>query len=193
MRLGRYTSIYFIFFCCCWGWACQSQEQEKAHPAQLQFQKQLAQSCLGSDKTYQKSISFLPGGTPEIQRLPLVSDTTCILPQELVYALKFSAQSERIQEYYNFTERGDTLSFSLLPETRSRQQLQSQQLLYDSAQQLRYVASHIRQAYWLYEIDINIAVYFDKQGQYQSHQQEVFTEIIATSAPFHARIAGEIE
>lgn len=163
-------------------------------PAEL-FQQQIEASCK-ADLQIQKAVTDLnlDSVEPEIKSMSTEPEDACTLPDEVVHAFLIYHGANRIRDYYDISQVGDTIIATLLPGKKSGSSLLKQKItLSPDGKTLRYVESEILREYWLFTSYAHIQVAFDEKGIYQTHQLETQTEVAIIGDGVHVKIEGKRE
>lgn len=183
-------------------YGCGSSTEKVPVPQTVQqLQQQLAASCAAVSGVYVKSVQDLatPGATVEVQRLgdwkiPEGDTMVCRLKGELRYALEPFYQNPYIRSYFTEQINGDTLIAILKPGKESGTDLRVQKIVFAPVDsQLLYIESQVRKEHWLFDVRTHIRIFFDPQGNYQTHTLEIWERTTFLKRPFHVLIEGRVE
>ena len=180
---------------------CQSQTSED-NPLQQQIEQQIEQS-LQAGVSYQKLVQDLGNasslGEDSLYQVSkdssreLGQQSEVPLKQDLVYALGPYYSDPYLLEQFEVRQTGDTLLAHLQEDWIGSDGVQFQKLLWQTHDSvIRYLETAKKQRSWLYETDVHLKVYFDKNGLYQSHELELASRVPLLSHSLSARMSGKM-
>ncbi len=190
------VSLIFLLICVSLA-ACDQRKELPLTPLQLQFQQQIQLTCESTEKKYEKSATNLNDSatSTETQVFDLDSTSTqndtCILFNELRYAVEKVYDDPKLKEIFTFEENGDTTIARVKPENATSSNLQLQKILQDQ-EIIRYIETVLVQDSWLYQTNIHMYVYFDSMGNYVHHMIESRMRVSTISESFNANIVGKL-
>ncbi len=178
--------------------SCSQRTDRPLTPQQKQFQSQIELTCSTSGQIYEKSTRNL--NDPEQNRETLtfsldslsIKNDTCMIFNELRYALEKVYDDPRLEEIFSIEEMNDTIIARVKPENAKSSDLQLQKVLHDQNQQIRYIETMLVQDSWLYKTNIRMYVYFDSLGNYRKHMIDSKMNVSTISEAFYARIEGKL-
>jgi hypothetical protein len=160
------------------------------------FNKQLNSSCEQGFRM-QKQVEDLnqPQASPDTKLLAHQAQADdCPLRDELVYAFQVYSQDSRVEEYFSFSQKEDTLIARIKPNQASATPLKLQKLVFSAdSSRLLFVESHLQRSYWLYQSDARTRVAFDAKGQYLRHWVYSNTQVSLLNKDLKVRVQGERE
>lgn len=172
----------------------------------ISFQKQVGASCQGTlrmEKSVQ-DVRQAKGGTRDTKTYTLNCEegnakgeadgkaTTLNLYRELVYAFEVYHDSPYQKDYFKAGQSGDTLVAVRKPESKHKTPLLNQKILWnEQSGVLRYVESHLLKVNFLYDMKVDVKVWFDENGLYSTHEIEIWSKI-SLKDPIHTFITGRV-
>jgi len=178
--------------------SCSQRTERPLTPQQKQFQRQIEHTCSFSGQIYEKSTLNLndPEQTRETLTFSIdslsVKNDTCILFNELRYALEKAYDDPRLEEIFSIEEVNDTIIARVKPENTNSSDLQLQKVLHDQNQHIQYIETVLVQDSWLYKTNIRMYVHFDSLGNYLRHTIYSKMNVSTISEAFHAQIEGKL-
>lgn len=185
--------------------SCGSTSQEEINPLRSQLMAQIEASCQAatsyekriqdqsqSDATSEDSL-YAPIPMVRVGENQAGEDSLgYLLLEDLSYAFRAFYSDAASADKYDITQRGDILIATLKPAYASQTELQSQSIVSSNDSELiRYFENQILTESWLYDVDIDLRIWFDEEGLYQRHRLEVETNVPLIDASFHALIRGQ--
>lgn len=159
------------------------------------FKVQLENSCNANLRII-KSVTDMNKTSQQTETKSYAVETgeACLLQDETIHAFILYHGANRIKDYYEVTQQGDTLVATLLPGKENASSLLFQKILLSSdGKTLLYVESKINREYWLFTSASHIQVTFDEKGLYQSHEVETRTDVAVIGDGVNVWIKGERE
>lgn len=98
--------------------------------------------------------------------------------EEFDFLFEYDCQNPYFSEYYEMKKDGESLSAVILPGSESETPLQKQTFQVDASGKLRFAESHIVKNTRLYDMDVHIQVWFDRDGHYERHETRTMTQPI---------------
>ena len=202
---GIFSGLLVLFLMACG--SSNETDSLASSPLQTRFYEQIRQSCQEREGSFHKEITNLQVEEDSRQdstwqKLPkiLVGETEagddslqCVLFSELSWTYRFDPGSPQLSAYFDSTHVADTLIFVLGPDNDAQSELKEQKVLLDAEGKIRFVSSIVSKTNWLYQLNVDIRVHFDKDGFYQHHEMEVKHDVSFIDADFHALVTAQLD
>ncbi len=190
-------SVVFAGMLILWLSGCSGLKKDAISKHKKQFQIQIEMSCQEGNGKYEKVVQDLSEeqGETEDMILTLTSseDSTCLLEQELFFAMEYDFQDPNLREYFELEVVNDTLIATRIEGKESAVPLRLQKIVYQSPDSMfKYIYSQIERKNWLYQSAVQTNVSFDSLGIYDHHSLKVSTSVFSISDIFQAGINGRL-
>jgi len=185
-------------------WGCGSDTELETSGLSSQIAAQVWQSCDKGQK-YHKSVWDLDEENPTTEDsiyspVPKIvvgekEDGTdslhYLLLRDLEYGIFMDARHSSLEEKLVLKDAGDTLLATVLPEFATSTPLQEQKQVIDAKTgTITYLSTRSSISSWLYKMDRDIEVFFDKNGNYLRHIAFVNTRVPLLKREFKVRVEG---
>jgi hypothetical protein len=152
------------------------------------FQAQLRTTCSGTI-LWEKSVTELSEGGTETRHFridcaaahvidPDDNSPTTLPTEEFSYLFAYLSTNPRIAPLMQITHNAGGIQATLKPEHAGETPLQKQNFERDANGLLRYAESTVRKQNTLYDLEVNVRVWFDDKGRYERHETTTSSDVL---------------
>jgi len=153
---------------------CQSDRKGFRHDVLQKIHDQITATCDLPGISYAKVVRDLNDANSLPQDSIYSLNDSCKLLVDLQYAFEQIYLEPGIIDYYNTSKSGDTTVATVIAGKEERVNIQSQKILFSPADStIRYLELVVMKRQFLYDLDAELFIAFDENGNYQRHQQIV--------------------
>ncbi|MCB0845599.1 MAG: hypothetical protein KDE26_20255 [Bacteroidetes bacterium] len=173
--------------------SCSSSSKKKEHPLKAQVISQFKLVEETQEITFRKSVTDLGSENPVLEDSLFYSNLSEVLQRETSYAYEYYYLDPLSQEYLEVSRQNDTIIARLSPENDKKLELKEQKILWDADQKnILFLYSHVLKKNWLYQLEVDIAIQFDSNGQYQEHQMKLSNAVPLIGSGIEAMVTGKL-